>query len=111
MPHLGAFGAAWIASTWEPGHLQWEVQGYQAAINKSLSVCASTGLVSLLRRSERSLSEKSDNESRKALLLRTSDSDYFGLPPGVTATLPRNPKDIQPRRFRSGSLILACEAQ
>jgi hypothetical protein len=34
MPYLGAFGAASIASTWAPGHVRWEVQGYQAAITQ-----------------------------------------------------------------------------
>jgi hypothetical protein len=34
MPYLGAFGAASIASTWAPGHAEWEVQGYQAVITQ-----------------------------------------------------------------------------
>jgi len=34
MPYLGAFGAASIASTWEPGHPVWQVTGYQAAITQ-----------------------------------------------------------------------------
>jgi len=34
MPYLGAFSAASIASTWEPGHPRWEVKGYQAAITQ-----------------------------------------------------------------------------
>lgn len=34
MPYLGAFGAASIASTWEPSHPRWEVQGYQAAVTQ-----------------------------------------------------------------------------
>jgi hypothetical protein len=34
MPYLGAFGAASIASTWAPGHAEWEVEGYQAVITQ-----------------------------------------------------------------------------
>jgi len=34
MAYLGAFGAASIASTWEPGHPRWEVKGYQAAVTQ-----------------------------------------------------------------------------
>jgi len=32
MPYIGAFSAAAISSTWEPGRPRWEVRGYQAAI-------------------------------------------------------------------------------
>jgi hypothetical protein len=32
MPYFGAFGASVLATTWEPGQPNWQVQGYQAAI-------------------------------------------------------------------------------
>ena len=34
MPYLGAFGASALATTWEPGHSSWQVQGYQGAITQ-----------------------------------------------------------------------------
>jgi hypothetical protein len=34
MPYLGAFGAASIATTWEPNNPKWQVRGYQAAITQ-----------------------------------------------------------------------------
>jgi hypothetical protein len=34
MPYIGAFAASSIATTWEPGHPQWAVKGYQAAITQ-----------------------------------------------------------------------------
>lgn len=34
MPYLGAFGAASIATTWEPNNPKWQIRGYQAAITQ-----------------------------------------------------------------------------
>jgi hypothetical protein len=34
MPYLGAFGAAALATTWQPGNPVWQVRGYQAAITQ-----------------------------------------------------------------------------
>jgi hypothetical protein len=34
MPYLGAFGAASIATTWEPNNPKWQVRGYQATITQ-----------------------------------------------------------------------------
>jgi hypothetical protein len=34
MPYLGTFAASALATEWEPGHPQWVVKGYQAAITQ-----------------------------------------------------------------------------
>lgn len=34
MPYAGAFAGSTIASTWTPGHVQWQIKGYQAVITQ-----------------------------------------------------------------------------
>ena len=34
MPYLGAFAGSVTATAWEPGNINWQVKGYQAAITQ-----------------------------------------------------------------------------
>ena len=78
MPYLGAFGAASIASTWTPGHAEWEVEGYQAVITQVFVGMGVNWIGEFAPEIGKRLKRKKDNQSRKPSLLR-SDSPFLRL--------------------------------